>query len=253
MPRFATAILLAFCFSLFAADEPKSDTPKSADPFANHETRVLEGWTIHINKKLLDEKEQENTGKALKDVAEHLKNIVKVVPAEAVTELQKIHLWFNPPYPGRGPVAEYHPDAGWLKANKRNPAMAKGVEFTNTHMFEADTRRMPVYVLHELSHGYHDRYLSFERPDIVAAYKKAKESKSYDRVERFHGVLGKPNTFEKAYAMTDHKEYFAECSEAFFGRNDFFPFTREELEKHDPTIFKILQEVWKMPVSKQEK
>jgi|GEM_PF-5965432 len=32
--------------------------------------------------------------------------------------------------------------------------------------------------------------------------------------------------------------------EAFFGTNDFFPFTREELEKHDPEMVKLLQRVW---------
>ena len=29
-------------------------------------------------------------------------------------------------------------------------------------------------------------------------------------------------------------EYFAEASEAYFGTNDFFPFVRIELRRHDP-------------------
>ena len=103
---------------------------------------------------------------------------------------------------------------------------------------------MPNFALHELAHSYHDRVLGFEKPDILAAYSRAKESKSYDKVERWHGN-GKPNTFERAYAMTNEREYFAECTEAFFARNDFFPFTRDELEKHDPGIFEILKRVWK--------
>ena len=44
--------------------------------------------------------------------------------------------------------------------------------------------------------------------------------------------------------MSDQKEYFAELTEAFFVRNDFFPFTREELAKHDPEAFAALQKVW---------
>jgi Mlc titration factor MtfA (ptsG expression regulator) len=52
---------------------------------------------------------------------------------------------------------------------------------------------------------------------------------------------------DRAYAMTDHKEYFAEATEAFFGRNDFFPFTADELQKHDPGIFALLQKVWAGP------
>jgi hypothetical protein len=222
--------VLFFAGALFAADDA-------------YETRNIEGWTVHVNTRLLNE-EKEDTENALKGITTHLKEIVRAVPAVAVVELKKIALWVNPQYPGIGPRAEYHPDAGWLKANHRNPAMAKGVEFTNVKIFDAETRRMPVFVLHELAHGYHDQVLGFEEPEILAAYKRALESKSYDRVERWHGNPARPNTFERAYAMTNHKEYFAEVTEAFFGRNDFFPFTRDQLEQHDPVVFKVLKKVW---------
>ena len=55
---------------------------------------------------------------------------------------------------------------------------------------------------------------------------------------------GKPNTVERAYAMTDPMEYFAETTEAFFSRNDFFPFTRDELKKLDPEMFALLGKLW---------
>jgi len=55
---------------------------------------------------------------------------------------------------------------------------------------------------------------------------------------------GKPNTVERAYAATNEREYFAETTEAFFGRNDFYPFTRADLEKHDPEMFHLLARVW---------
>jgi hypothetical protein len=41
----------------------------------------------------------------------------------------------------------------------------------------------------------------------------------YDKVRYIHGGE------KKAYATTDPKEYFAEISEAYFGKNDFYPFT----------------------------
>ena len=44
--------------------------------------------------------------------------------------------------------------------------------------------------------------------------------------------------------MTNPQEYFAETTEAFFSRNDFFPFTREELRRHDPEMAKLLERVW---------
>lgn len=47
--------------------------------------------------------------------------------------------------------------------------------------------------------------------------------------------------------MTDPMEYFAETTEAFFSRNDFFPFTREELQSHDPAMFALLSKLWGVP------
>ena len=65
---------------------------------------------------------------------------------------------------------------------------------------------------------------------------------------RFEGPLGtfylredsdKPMLFVaggkvRHYALTDHKEFFAEMSESYFGSNDFFPFNRAELMTAEP-------------------
>ena len=44
--------------------------------------------------------------------------------------------------------------------------------------------------------------------------------------------------------MTNHKEYFAEGTEAYFYRNDFYPFVRAELKKHDLDLHQVLEKVW---------
>ena len=48
----------------------------------------------------------------------------------------------------------------------------------------------------------------------------------------------------KHYALTDHKEYFAESTEAYLGVNDFFPFVRAELKQHDPRMFRLQEKIW---------
>lgn len=47
-----------------------------------------------------------------------------------------------------------------------------------------------------------------------------------------------------AYAAENHKEDFAEASEAFFGANDFYPFVRVELRRHDPEMEALLGRLW---------
>ena len=120
--------------------------------------------------------------------------------------------------------------------------MARGVEFTDVADFERETRRMPNFTLHELAHGYHDRVLpdGFGNAEIKAAYERAKAGGRYERVEQRFGD-GRSATV-RAYAMTNPQEYFAECTEAFFSTNDFFPFTRKELAEHDPAMFEPAQE-----------
>ena len=212
---------------------------------AGHQTNVIEGWTVLISERLLNE-EKAATAKMLELLTAQLQEIIRIVPAAAVAKLQTVPLWISSEYPGGQPRAEYHPGAGWLRDNGRDPAMAKGVEFTNVRNFEREVKRMPVFVLHELAHAYHDQVFGFDNGEIRAAYNRAKASGTYDKVERWFGN-GRPNTFEKAYAMTNPPEYFAETSEAFFGRNDFFPFTKNELERHDPEMFKLLQRFWNQP------
>jgi hypothetical protein len=91
--------------------------------------------------------------------------------------------------------------------------------------------------------------LGAEHAGIRAAYLRARASKRYDCVERWHGPE-RPNTFEPAYARNDDWEYFAETSEAFFSRNDFYPFTRKDLGKHDPGMLALLKQVWQVPTAK---
>jgi hypothetical protein len=211
------------------------------------EVRPVEGWTVHISSQLLATNRVE-TERCLVMLAAQLKMIVERVPGPAAALLQEVPLWVSPEYPGVPPRAEYHPGRDWLVQNGRDPAMVKGVEFTNVRIFESEVRRMPVFVLHELAHAYHDRVLGFDDPAIQLAYRHAVEGKKYDSVERVraNGTVVR----ERAYAMTNEQEYFAEGTEAYFGNNDFFPFTRDELAKHDPELFTILEKVWQGPKGK---
>lgn len=214
---------------------------------SGHQTKNIEGWTVLISDQLM-EKEKAATERALELLTVQLQEITRVVPAAAVTELRKVPLWFSPKYPGVQQRAEYHPGAGWLRDNKRDPAMAKAVEFTNIRIFERETKRMPNFALHELAHAWHDRVLplGFRNEKIKAAFENAKAKGLYERVEQRFGNGRSAKV--RAYAITNPMEYFAECTEAFFSTNDFFPFTRKQLEKHDPQMFALLKTLWIRPV-----
>ncbi len=234
--------LVAMCLLMSEPEQAHGeDNPAAATP-RTYEKKTVEGWTVQVETSLLKDCPAE-TELALKLLQQQLQEVVKVVPAPAVEKLRVVTLWFSPLYPGVRASAEYHPGRQWLVDQKRNPEMVKGVEFTNIKTFEKELDRMPNFALHELAHAYHDQVFGFDNDDIASAYAHAKDSQSYDNVERWSGT-GIPIRREKAYAMTNPMEYFAETSEAFFTRNDFYPFNHEELLKHDPEMEKLLTKVW---------
>ncbi len=215
----------------------------AAEPTATHRTNTIEGWNVLVDVRL-EQEMPEDTVKALGLLRGHLQEIVRVVPQPALTRLREVTLWFSPTYPEVSPRAEYHPDVGWLRAHQRNPAMARSVEFTNISEFESETRRMPNFTLHELAHAYHHRVLEggFDNADLKAAYEKAKAGGSYDQVER-KDAAGRVR-LDRAYALTNPMEYFAESTEAYFSQNDFFPFNRQQLHDADPEMEELLGRLW---------
>lgn len=243
-PSWALATLLLLWTTASGIDAPAAERAVTGEPAAassDRERRDVAGWTMYVSRELLVS-EPKGTQRALELLRKQLEEIERVVPQAAVAELKQVPLWMSPEYPDTPPRAEYHPDARWLRAHGRDPAMEKAVEFTNVRIFEAECRRMPNFALHELAHAYHDRVLGVDEPRIREAFRQAQQGGRYDRVER-RDAEGRTR-FDRAYAITNHQEYFAECTEAYFSRNDFYPYTRAELEAHDPQVCEVLAEVW---------
>ena len=107
---------------------------------------------------------------------------------------------------------------------------------------------MPNFALHALAHAFHHRVLpeGYQNLDLRLAFERAKWDGAYEKVERRFGN-GRPATLERAYALSNPMEYFAECSEAYFSTNDFYPFTREDLHRHAPAMFELLHKLWDWP------
>jgi hypothetical protein len=132
----------------------------------------------------------------------------------------------------------YHPSREWLRANGYNPDMAKSVEIGSASRFLLWSLDQPAIVIHELAHAYHHRVLGHDHEGIRAAFRAAVKEGRYEKVLRSNG------SEERAYALENDQEYFAEGTEAFFGTNDWYPFVRAELLRHDPKLFEVLEEVF---------
>jgi dipeptidyl-peptidase-4 len=228
--------IAAVVFTLVASVRLRGEEePKFYDPVE----RDIEGWTIVLDPQLLSAEHKAAGDKALTALANHLQRVKYIVPEDRVARLQKCRIWIDRHHPKLSNM-QYHPDRGWLVANRHDPRLVKHVHIPRAEQL-VDRRtwaKHPYVVLHELAHAYHDQVLGFDRSEIVDAYKSAREKGIYDSVLLFTGKK------VRHYALSNHKEYFAESTEAYFGMNDFYPFVRAELKAHDPTMFALMEKFW---------
>jgi len=201
--------------------------------------RDIEGWTVHVEPALLDGEHKEEGAKALTMLANHLQRIKILVPAGPLKKMQALEIWIEHDHPKLKSM-QYHPSRDWLVNNGHDPRLAKKVHITQARdlLSRGEMLKHPAVVLHELAHAYHDQVLSFDHPEIIGVFKQAKAAGSYEKVLLYSGQK------VKHYGLTDHKEYFAEGTEAFLYRNDFYPFVRAELKEHDPALHEVLVKIW---------
>ena len=219
-------------------EKPSPAKPTGAVRFDPVE-RDIEGWKVHVEPALLDGEHREEGAKALAMLANHLQRIKILLPAGPLEKMQKLEIWIEHSHPTLK-SKQYHPSRDWLVANRHDPRLARKVHIPQARdlLSREQMLKHPAVVLHELAHAYHDQILSFDHPEIIAAYEKAKAAGHYEN------VLAHTGKTVKHYGLTTRQEYFAEGTEAFFYRNDFYPFVRAELKAHDPALHDLLMKIW---------
>jgi alpha-galactosidase len=206
---------------------------------ASHTQRDIEGWTVHVDDRLLAGAGKSLGDHALRLLGNRLYDIKIVVPADKVARLQKVPIWIDLSH-GKLRSAQYHPNAAWLRRNGYSDSLARCVHIPVAADFASANhqRVQPWSVLHELAHAYHDQVLGFDHAEILAAWERFRDSGKYNSVLHINGRM------VAHYALKNPMEFFAEMTEAYFGQNDFFPFNRAELKRAEPAIYDLLTAIW---------
>jgi len=206
------------------------------DPTSQYQRELIEGFSVLINEKVLANKPE--CAKMRNELKKQLRAIKQVVPREPLASLQRGSIWVEWENKKEG-AAEFHPSAQWLTEHGYNPEKADCVEISNARNFvKWSQAEQPWMILHEMSHAYHHLTLGENYPALQAAFQNVSDKGLYASVSYVNGGT------QKAYALTNAKEYFAELSEAYFGKNDYFPFTERELKKYDPVGYDLMEQAW---------
>ena len=228
-----TRPLLPLALSLFFLYAPNSAhasdvTFEDGDKEWTYEKLGIHGWTVYIEKSVAGDAELK--AKIQKQLKGGIGRFHKEVPEARIEFLKSIPIWVStePNYPlrkGERGVIPFHRSKGWLRGRGLNPHMAPGVHVINPQaiLFEHKVFEWaPMTLLHELAHAYHNVKLGLKNKAIKDAYANAMAKSLYLRVPD-----RKNNTKKvRAYAATNIEEYFAELTEAYFGKNDWFPHNR---------------------------
>lgn len=162
---------------------------------------------------------------------------------DILDSLRKVPIFMERAFNNGG--AWYHYGTAWLIQNGLNPAKGSAVEITNMNNFVNWSRlNQPMIIMHELTHAYHHRVLGLNYPGVLNAYQAAVNSGAYNAVPYNPGGGAQPFN-QPAYALTDNREYFAEITEAYLGRNDYFPFDSTDLRTFDPLGYQVAKTVWR--------
>jgi hypothetical protein len=222
----------------------KTPPPAVFTPTVSYKTIRLQGFKVRVSPEAQDAKAE--TGEALALLKRKLAEIETLVPKPHLKALRKVAFWIERESRPNG-AAEFHNSVEWLKQNGYNPDKMRSVEIGNVRNFVKWHAEQPLMVLHELAHSYHFGTLGEKNPEVRAAFDNAVKAGLYQEVSYIRG--GKK---QRAYALTNEFEYFAELTEAYFGQNDFFPFNREDLRTYDPSGYALMERVWSQPGSKTQ-
>jgi len=235
------SVLLAGCASTTSSFEGPDDT----SPVPGYSIRAMAGFRVYVANEIKNDHPGMET-EALKALKDDLNRIVESIPERATAALRRTSIFVENEsqarpvgFTGRGAV--YHPSAEWLKANGFIPEKVRSVEISNIRDYLSWRKHQPSMVLHELAHAYY-WLVGPDLPEVKAAYESAVASGIYEKVR--YVLSENDDDLRGAYALSYVQEYFAELSEAYFGRNDFYPFVREELKVHDPKGLRAIEEVW---------
>ena len=203
-----------------------------------HFTQRIEGWVVEWSNAFKISENQKLFQAVKKALGNHLQRITYILSLEKAAQLQKLLIRVDLNY--RLDNMQYHPSKRWLINNRHDPTLEKRVHIPRARQLLSRQQwaQHPYVILHELAHSFHDQVLGFDDKEILQAYQKSEDEGLYKRVLLFNGKKS------AHYARTNHKEFFAEMTEAYLGVNDFFPFVRAELLEHDPDTFALMEKIW---------
>ncbi len=225
------------CLSSFVSEAKLETWEITGDVDVDFERRNVRSFPVYVAPEFKNY-DSSLLERCLQALEADVRRLEEVVPSAAWQKISRIPIWLE--YESaKTSMGVYFDSQEWLVANGFTIAKAKSIQFTSSLALWIGHRRNPL--MHELAHAYHDLVLSYSYSQVRVAFERASASGRYNAVRHSSGRV------ERANAISDQFEFFAELSEAYFGTKDSFPFTRDDLKEFDPSSYRAISDAWERP------
>ncbi|MFM7152388.1 MAG: hypothetical protein ACKO23_21375 [Gemmataceae bacterium] len=255
-PPFGLVMLLTLLISdPLPAQTPGKDKgkPKSLSAIPGYKKHTMQGFTLLINNAVYENNEDPKWKRQPLDVLDlELGTVVRRLPDRAVKALQTLLIWvewedLTDPDLEKGAVAKYYGVMGnlalWSLGQNKHPLKANNVEIINmkslTREHQPGVKTERCVILHEMAHAVHHQVFGFNNKSVQNAYTQAMNRRLYDEAVDVYG-----RTLRPPYASRNPMEYFAEMSCAYLDKLHYYPFTVDDLKKHDPVGYRMMELTW---------
>lgn len=220
--------------------------PKDIDyrePARDYVRRSAAGWTVWLERELAEDHEA-LAEDAVTRLEEKLQAALDLLPSHSHQLLRELPIFLmlgeKATGGGRTNGAEYCQPNAPAYRDHLDPRWSGALVIysADNYMWLSEHWSLQL-LIHELSHAWHLQRWPEKQPDILKAWKQAVRKKTYEGVKDVNG-----KRLERAYAVANQLEYFAELSGTYFWRGEYEPFDREALREHDPAGFAMVETMW---------
>lgn len=209
---------------------------RQVTPTAHYEQRDVAGFRVLLNPSVVERAPL--VERVMNTISDQISAMASQLPATQFERLKQTFIWVELDDEA-DKAAVFHSSPDWVVASGGNQDKIGHIEIVNAKNFVGlAATQQPSILLHQYTHAFHHKVLGSDHAAVANAFEQVQLRRMYDRVEHASGSVG------VGYATLGPAEYFAEISEAYFGRNDYFPFDRAQLKDHDPLGHDLVAKLW---------
>ncbi|MGH7171459.1 MAG: hypothetical protein ACRELG_14380 [Gemmataceae bacterium] len=215
------------------------------NPARAYKTMRIDKWTVPVEKQLLSETPTV-ARLALARLKAMLPKALAALPPPSRANIRKlpIYLLYGPRAKagGRDDGLEYFQKDAPKHHKHLDPRWGSCVVIYCAENYARISAFWALKALvHEFAHAYHLEQWPEKQPDILRAWDHAVEQSLYRNVTDDSG-----KKIDKAYALVNQLEYFAELSCMYFVGCNYQPFNRKQLQAYDPVGYAMIQKMWRV-------